>query len=639
VRTHAPPRDESLRFERIPTEVFADAETACRALAARIAGEIRHRAAEGRPYVLGLATGSTPLPLYRELIRLHRREDLSFANVVAFNLDEYYGLSRSHPESYWVFMREQLFAHLDIPEDHIHLPEGTVPRSEVYGHCAGYETAIEAAGGIDLQILGIGRSGHIGFNEPGSRPDSRTRLVTLDPVTRRDAARDFVGEENVPRHALTMGVATILDARQVVLLAWGRAKAEAVARAVEGEESDALPASFLQSHPNAAILLDPAAASELTRVRHPWRVGPVEWTPAMTGKAVAWLSSRVSKPILKLIEDDYRENSISELITERGSAYQLNIEAFNRFQHTITGWPGGKPGAGESHRPERAAPHPKRALALSPEPRDDTIGMGGTLHRLVDQGHEVTLVYLTSGDLAVPDGDALRLSRIFAELDLEQDSAPPNEKLIARVHEELGRKGPFDPDSPELRYLKGLIRREEARAASQQCGVHPSSTVFLDLPFYQNGRYRSFAPGPDDLAKVVRLLRDVRPHQVYATGYLQDPSSVPGICFDLLSQALEACRDEPWFADCRIWLYRGAEAEWEIHDIDMAVPLSPSELQNKVQGIYQHQSQRGQTPFHAESGEEIWQQAAERNKHTAALYDALGLPEYEAIEAFHRYQP
>jgi glucosamine-6-phosphate deaminase len=627
---------EAQQRERIPTQIFASADEACTRLADEVADLIRSNAGAGRPTVLGLATGSTPVRLYRQLIRRHREQGLSFKTVITFNLDEYYGLPRTHPESYWRFMHEQLFDHIDIPAENIHVPDGTVPRADVFEWCRHYEDTIRAAGGLDLQVLGIGRTGHIGFNEPGSTRDSRTRLVTLDHLTRRDAARDFLGEANVPRHAITMGVGTILDAQRIVLLAWGESKAGVIAQAVEGSPTDALPASFLQGHPRVQFLIDRAAASALTRIRYPWLVSPVEWTPALTRRAVVWLSRTVGKPVLKLLDEDYSEHGMADLLTEEGPAYGLNIRIFNELQHTITGWPGGKPNADDSRRPERALPHPKRVVVFSPEPSHDALGMGGTLRRLQDQGHEVTVVYLTSGNLAVPDEEAIMAADLLAELatsfELPQGPVP---EFAGRVRQQLLEKAAFASDSVEIRRLKALLRRGEARASLRDCGIATKQARFLDLGFYERGRYRQFAPGDADVEAVVAVLRELRPNQVFVTGDRDDPSSVSAVCFDLVQRACRATADESWYRDCRIWVYRGVETPWDAADIDMAVPLSPRELEQKTQAIFHHKSQRSQTPV-ASGLREPWQHAEQQNRGLAETYDRLGLANYEAIEAFQR---
>ncbi|MBL9219700.1 MAG: glucosamine-6-phosphate deaminase [Opitutaceae bacterium] len=623
---------ENEQRERLKCVVHPSADIASALAAAELATLIRRNNAAGRPTVLGLATGSTPVRLYRQLIRLHREEKLSFKNVVTFNLDEYHGLPRTHPESYWRFMHEQLFNHLDIPPANIHIPDGTVPRAEVFAWCRAYEEQIRAAGGLDVQILGIGRTGHIGFNEPGSGRDSRTRLVTLDALTRRDAARDFVGEANVPRHAITMGVGTILEARRILLLAWGEAKARVLADAVEKSPTDSLPASFLQGHPAVELHLDAAAASELTRLRHPWLVGTVDWTPAITRRAVVWLAQQIGKPVLKLLDEDYSEHGMADLLTEQGPAYGLNIRIFNELQHTITGWPGGKPGADDQHRPERALPAQKRVVVFSPEPSDDVLGMGGTLRRLVDQGHDVTVAYLTSGNLGVPDEEAAMAAELVIDL------AGTGTEFAQTVRRQLGAKAAYESDTPEIRQLKGVLRRGEARASLQACGLAAARARFLDLPFYEQGRYRQFRIGEADIAAVAALLREVQPHQIFATGHSADPSSVPALGFEVLRRALALAAGEAWRADCRVWLYRGPDREWEPAEIEMAVPFSPRELTQKIQAIYHHKSQRSQSPVVAAGLHESWQQAEHHNRAIAGRYDALGLAEYEAIEAFRRWR-
>lgn len=629
---------EARQRERIPVEIFPNADEASAQLANEIAALINANNAAGKPTVLGLATGSTPVRLYRQLIRMHKENGLSFQRVVTFNLDEYYGLSRTHSESYWRFMHEQLFNHIDIRAENVHVPDGLVPRAEAFAWCKRYEDQIRAAGGLDLQVLGIGRTGHIGFNEPGSSRDSRTRLVTLDSLTRRDAARDFLGESNVPRHAITMGVGTILEARKIVLLAWGEGKAEVLAEAVEGTPNESLPASLLQGHPNVRFFIDPSAASALTRARYPWLVAPVQWTPSLVRRAVVWLARKVNKPVLKLLDEDYSEHGMADLVTEQGPAYVLNIRIFNELQHTITGWPGGKPNADDSSRPERAAPHPKRVVVFSPEPSHDVLGMGGTLRRLIDQGHQVTVVYQTSGNLAVPDDEAAMAADLIGDVSSAPDVSLDAASTFAQdVRQQLSRKNAFEADTPQIRRLKGLIRRGEARASMKASGVAASQLRFLDLPFYERGRYRQFAPNVADVDAVIGVLRDIAPHQIFVTGDRDDPSSITAVCFDLVRQACRAVASEPWFRDCRVWLYRGVEMPWNAAEIDMAVPLSPRELAQKTQAIFYHRSQRSQTAVTA-GLREPWQQAEQHNRRLAETYDLLGLANYEAIEAFQRWQ-
>lgn len=624
------------QFEKVPTLIFPTATAAAAALAREVADLITARQAAGQTTVLGLATGSTPVPFYRELIRLHQQEGLSFANVITFNLDEYHGLGRDHRESYFRFMREQLFDHVDLRPENIHLPDGTVPLDKVFAHCQDYEAAIDAAGGIDLQILGIGRTGHIGFNEPGSTRDSRTRLIALDRITRQDAAADFLGEGNVPRFAITMGVGTILRARKVALMAWGENKAEIVREAVEGAETEAVSASFLQSHPDARFLVDAPASKALTRVKLPWLVSHVDWDETGTRRAVTWLALRHHKPVLKLLDEEYNENGMAELLTRHGRAYDLNIQIFNRLQHTISGWPGGKPGADDRTRPERAEPHPKRSLILAPEPQDDVLSMGATLQRLVEHGHNVHVAYMTSGDLRVGDAEASKFAKVLLETSEQFTPAGPGGHQGDWTHQvayardilaQLEAKGPFGDPGDALRRLKGLIRRGEARDALQALGLPPEHAQFLDLPFYAKGRYRQFRLEEADVAALRAVLETEKPHQIFITGHLADPNSVQGVAWRAFTTAWDHCGTAAWKDNCRIWLHRGHQKELEPHEIDMAVPISPDQLAQKLAAIQKFQSHTNPD-----------QLTGDRNRQSARTYDALGLAEYEAIEAFERWK-
>ncbi|OGX85753.1 glucosamine-6-phosphate deaminase [Hymenobacter glacialis] len=628
----------------LPACLYAGSEEASAAVAAQIADLIRARAAESRTCVLGLATGSSPTRVYEELVRLHREEGLSFQNVVSFNLDEYYPMPPDSLQSYVRFMREYLFDHVDIRPENVHVPDGTVPPEQVVAYCLDYEAQIRAAGGIDLQLLGIGRTGHIGFNEPGSGSASRTRLITLDHVTRTDAASDFYGEENVPRRALTMGVGTILEARHIVLMAWGEGKAAVVKRMVEGEVSDTVPATYLQRHPAVQVVLDEAAGAELTPCKTPWLQGlPCDWhDAALVRKAVTWLARTTTKPILKLTDEAYNENGLSELLAQSGPAYDINIRVFNELQHTITGWPGGKPDADDTYRPERAVPFPKRVLIFSPHPDDDVISMGGTLLRLVDQGHEVHVAYQTSGNIAVFDEEAIRFADFAAEYDqLFQQNDPAGEQFYQRVTNFLHAKAPGQVDSAEVQQLKGVIRRGEARAALRYAGLDPATRAhFQDLPFYETGRVRKKPLGDEDVRLTMELLNRIQPHQIYAAGDLSDPHGTHRVCLAAIFQAIQQLKASgtPWLDDCWVWLYRGAWQEWDIDQIEMAVPLSPQELTRKRRAIFKHQSQKDRPLFPGADQREFWQRSEARNRTTAKLYDELGLPEYEGIEAFVRWQ-
>jgi glucosamine-6-phosphate deaminase len=614
-------------------------------VAGEIAALIRERAARGEMAVLGLATGSTPTGVYDELIRLHREEGLSFANVVTFNLDEYHPMRPEELQSYVRFMNEHLFDHVDIDRANVHIPDGTIPRETINQFCAEYERRIRAAGGIDLQLLGIGRTGHVGFNEPGSSRDSRTRLITLDRMTRLDAASDFFGEPNVPRKAITMGVASILDAKRLILMAWGEGKAPIIRRAVEGEVTSSVAASFLQQHPNARIVLDTAAAAELTRFKSPWILGPMEafglsWDVKATRKAAIWLAEQVKKPLLKLTDEDYNEHGLQELIASRGAAYDINIEVFKSLQRTITGWPGGKPPGNPDYSGIRHASEafPKRVLVFSPHPDDDVISMGGTLIRLCDQGHEVHVAYQTSGNIAVFDDAALRHADFVAEIagafGLDESRARAAFEQLRRFAAE---KEPGEVDAPLLQQIKGIIRRTEARNAAVYSGVKPANLHFQALPFYETGRVRKKPLGEEDIRITVDLLKQVRPHQVYAAGDLSDPHGTHRVCLAAIFAALRRLEGEPWMRECEVWLYRGAWQEWDVNEIEMAVPLSPGEVQRKRVAIFKHESQKDKALFPGLDEREFWQRAEDRNHETARRLDALGLAEYQAIEGFVRW--
>ena len=635
-----------LRREHIPTQILASAKDVSLTIARTIAEVIRQKAALGQNAVLGLPTGSTPVGVYAELVRMHQHEGMSFKNVLSFNLDEYYPMSRAALQSYYRFMHEHLFNHIDIPKENVHIPDGTLAEDQVAEFCAAYEKALADAGGLDLQLLGIGRTGHVGFNEPGSGRDSRTRLITLDKVTRRDAASDFFGEQYVPRRAITMGVGTILTARRILLMAFGEGKANVVAQAIEGPVTESVAASFLQEHPNTTIFLDEAAAAKLTRCRSPWLLGSVQWDRKLIRKAVLWLAHTVQKPILKLTDEDYNEHGLQDLVAihgPEGGAYQINIDVFRTLQETITGWPGGKPDhlkrPGDIHRPTDSI-FPKRVLVFSPHPDDDAISMGGTLIRLVDQGHEVHVAYQTSGNIAVFDADAMRFTDFATDyMKLFHLNNAAGEQLERDIETSLKNKLPGQVDSPQLQQVKTLIRRGEARAAGRECGIPVERLHFLDMPFYETGTIRKKPIGEEDIRIVQNLLESLKPHQIYAAGDLSDPHGTHRVCLAAIYAALDRVRLQPWFKDSEVWLYRGAWQEWEPEQIEMAVPLSPLELMRKRLAIFKHQSQKDKAMFPGHDDREFWQRAEERNHQTAALYRQLGLAEYEAIEGFVRYHP
>ena len=639
------PLDASPGQPRLPVTVYADGHAASVAVARQIAELIREKAQRGEQAVLGLATGSTPQDVYSELVRMHAQDGLSFKNVVTFNLDEYWPMRPEALQSYRRFMAEHLFDHVDIDPTNVHIPDGTLEQGRIAAFCEAYERRIRDAGGIDLQLLGIGRTGHVGFNEPGSSRSSRTRLITLDKVTRLDAASDFFGEWNVPRQALTMGVGAILDARRLTLLAFGEAKAAIIRRAVEGEISSAVAASFLQQHPCAEFALDPAAAGELTPVKTPWLLGPLEqygrsWDGPTTRRAVLWLAEKLGKPILKLVEEDYNEHGLSELLSKRGKAYHVNIEVFKTLRDTITGWPGGKPG-----RPRRdgcADVFPKRVVVFSPHPDDDVISMGGTLIRLCEQGHEVHVAYQTSGNIAVWDDEAVRhvdfVSEFCDAFELRGESDA--DRIEQDVLAFLAAKLPGEVDTPAVQRIKSIIRRTEARSAARYSGVPAENIHFLDMPFYETGRVKKKPLSEVDIRLIVDLLERVRPQQVYAAGDLSDPHGTHRVCLAAIEQAVERLKDADWLRACELWHYRGAWQEWEPHAIDLAVPLSPDEVERKRTAVFKHESQKDKALFPGPwDMREFWKRAEDRNAATAQLYDQLGLPEYQAIEAFVLVKP
>ncbi|MEQ8209142.1 MAG: glucosamine-6-phosphate deaminase [Lacipirellulaceae bacterium] len=634
--------NEGAELEKISCHVFQNAKNASTYVAAQIADLIRSRTEQGEMCVLGLATGSTPVSVYDELVRLHQEEGLSFRNVITFNLDEYFPMQPEELQSYVRFMNEHLFDRVDIQKENAHVPDGTLDESEVADYCRDYEQAIIDAGGIDIQLLGIGRTGHIGFNEPGSGRESRTRLITLDKVTRRDAASDFFGEEHVPKRAITMGVGTILEARQIYLLAFGEGKAPVVAQAIEGEVSKSIAASFLQEHANAKIVLDDAAAEQLTRYRCPWVLGPCDWDEALIRKAVIWLSQHLQKPILKLTVEDYNEEDLQELLAKYGTAYDINLKVFRHLQSTITGWPGGKPAHARlpGDRPrEHDDIFPKRVLVFSPHPDDDVISMGGTLGRLADQGHEVHVAYQTSGNIAVFDDDVRRQADLIS--DFKDAFEIPDEKvseILNGIQEALANKSPGQVDSDAVQEVKGLIRRGEARAGARVCGVPAERLHFLDMPFYETGRVRKKPLGEEDIQIIVNLLQELKPHQVYAAGDLSDPHGTHRTCLKAILQACDRVQQESWYEVCDVWLYRGAWQEWSPHQIEMSVPLSPDEMLRKRNAIFKHESQKDRALFPGPDPREFWQRAEDRNHKTAHVYDALGLAEYEAIEGFVRWK-
>ncbi len=631
---------EETRFEKVPVKVYPNQNAASVDVAHRIASIITNKQAKGETAVLGLATGATPVKVYQELVRLHKEEGLSFKNVVTFNLDEYYPMQPTIDQSYVAFMKKHLFDHIDIPKENINIPDGTLAPEEVQAYCEAYEQKISGLGGLDIQILGIGRTGHIGFNEPGSAPNSGTRLVTLDDLTRRDASRDFGGKENVPTKAITMGVGTIFKAKEIILMAWNEKKADIVKKAVEGEISPEIPATYLQLSDHIEFILDQDAACMLTRFDTPWLTRDVVWSESLTKKAVVWLSLKLGKAILKLTDDDYNNNGMAELVTEQGPAYNINIKIFNDLQRTITGWPGGKPNVDDSNRPERAEPARKNAILFSPHPDDDVISMGGTFIRLADQGHNVHVAYQTSGNTAVWDDDVLRYLEFVQDFAVAiDDDKGLTSKIYTEAREFFKTKKPNQVDPEIIRTVKGLIRKGEAIAGARFVGLPDENIHFQNLPFYDRSKFSKEVSFEDDIQQTMELLRQVKPHQVFAAGDFADPHGTHKVCFDIILEALLRLREtDEWTKDCWLWLYRGAWHEYPIHEIEMAVPLSPQEVKRKRLAIFKHQSQKDVPVFPGDDPREFWVRAEDRTSETAELYHRLGLADYEAIEAFVRWK-
>ena len=623
---------EDTRFEKIHNVTYKSSLEASNLVAQEIANLIRDKERENKKCVLGLATGSSPIKVYEELIRLHNEEGLSFENVITFNVDEYFPMDKSNIQSYFYFMHEHLFNHVNILPENIHIPDGNTSIDNLYQYCIDYEMKIKAAGGLDFQLLGIGRTGHIGFNEPGSHLNSGTRIITLNHITRIDAAPSFLGIENVPRKAITMGIGTVRDAKRIVLLAWGSNKSGIIKETIEGEISTAVPATYLQQHNNTTFVMDEDASSELTRIKTPWLVKSCVWNNNLKLKAVTWLSNLLDKPILKLTDKNYNDNGMSGLLTEEGTAYDLNIKMFNKLQHTITGWPGGKPFSDDSNRPERATPARKRVLIFSPHPDDDVISMGGTFDRLVAQGHEVHVAYQTSGNIAVSDEEALKfaeISKIF-----NTDSKQVND-VIDFIN---SKKGNDVIDSLEVRKLKGEIRKSESLGATRYFNVPDENIHFLNLPFYETGTIKKGNLSQDDIAIMISIIDAVKPHQIYAAGDLADPHGTHKVCLDSLFAALEEMKTgKEYMKDCWVWLYRGAWHEWDSHEIEMAVPMSPDQVLRKRHAIFYHQSQKDGVMFQGDDSREFWVRVEDRNRLTAKKYNDLGLTDYAAIEAFKRY--
>ncbi|HMU46041.1 MAG TPA: glucosamine-6-phosphate deaminase [Chitinophagaceae bacterium] len=632
--------DLSDSFEKIPVKIYPDLKKGSVFAAHQIASLIRDKQKKKEKCVLGLATGSTPKTLYFELVRMHREEKLSFKNVITFNLDEYYPIENDALQSYHRYMKTHLFDHIDIDPKNIHIPNGETPKENIKEHCRQYEKMIEDAGGIDLQILGIGNNGHIGFNEPGSGIYSKTRLITLDNSTRIANAYEFANISQVPRLAITMGISTILKSKKIILMAWGTSKAPVVKNAVEDDDTEHVPASLLQNHDDVTFIVDENAASELTRFKSPWLTGECEWTPRMIKKAVVNMALKLKKPVLSLTNTDYNEYGLSDLLVEKGDAYEINLQVYYMLRDSITGWPGGKP-TPLPNPPERMKPYPKRCLIFSPHPDDDIISMGGTFQRLHDQEHEVHVGYQTSGNIAVTDEFVTRyLDFAVGFEEIAGIDTKKSGKILENARKFLARKRSNQVDTKLIRSIKGLIRRGEAKATCRYVGIPDDNIHFLDLPFYETGTIEKKPMSEKDIKITIELLRSIKPHQVYCAGDFADPHGTHIVCFDIVLEALrriKAAGDE-WINDCWLWLYKGAWQEWNIEEIEMAIPMSPDQVLQKRFGIFIHQSQKDMVPFQGSDSREFWQRAEERNAHTAGLYADLGLTHYAAMEAFVRWQ-
>lgn len=636
-------RSEITRNEKLTTDIYPKVDDGAAAIATAIENEIKAKQQLGKYCVLGLGTGQSLIPVFDELVRKHQEENLSFKNVVVFNAYEYFPLKSGSALSSLHQLKENFLDKIDIPAQNIYSPDGSVAQDQVQQQCRLYEERIDTFGGIDIMLLGVGRMGNIATNEPGSTLSSRSRLILLDATSREEMTMSFGGQEAVPPCSITLGIANILAARKIYLAAWGEEKADIIRQAVEGGMTDAIPATYLQTHNDCNVVIDLAAAGKLTRIIHPWLVASCKWTDKLTRAALVWLCGVTKKPILKLTNKDYNENGLSELLALYGSAYQCNIKIFNDLQHTITGWPGGKPNADDTHRPERANPYPKRVIVFSPHPDDDVISMGGTIQHLVKQGHDVHVAYQTSGNIAVNDEEVTRFmhftngfNQIFND---EKDETIKT--LYAKIKKFLAEKKEGDIDIPEVRQIKGLIRRGEARTACTFNNIPLDHVHFLDLPFYESGKIEKLPMSEADVNIVRKLIADVQPHMIFVAGDLADPHGTHRKCTDAVFAAVdeEKKAKAAWLDDCRIWMYRGAWAEWEIENIEMCVPMSPEELRAKRNSILKHSSQMESAPFLGNDERLFWQRAEDRNRGTAKLYDDLGLACYEAMEAFVQYHP
>ncbi|MCK9311331.1 MAG: glucosamine-6-phosphate deaminase [Bacteroidales bacterium] len=628
------------RFERLRTNIYKDSVVGAHYIAKNIANLIRGKAEKGEQCVLGLSGGFSTLGVYENLAKMHLEEGLSFENVVVFNVSEFFPIIDDERHSNTKLLHHHLLDKVNIKPENFFTPDSTLNRSTLADFCHDYEELIEQHGGLDLVMASVGLVGNIAYNEPGSQTSTFTRLMLLDEVSQNDLNKYYSSSSEVPNSAITIGIGTILNAKQVVLVAWGEQKSAILKEVIEGHMNDKVPASFLQLHKNAVAFIDLDAAQQLTRLSHPWMVGHCEWTDMLIRRAIVWLCAETGKPILKLTNKDYNQHSLDELLALYGSAYNVNIKIFNDLQHTITGWPGGKPDTDDTNRPERAKPFPKRVLIFSPHPDDDVISMGGTFQRLVDQHHDVHVAYETSGNIAVGDEEVIRSLSLMQLILNKYDEK--NKDLKQKYAEMLyflkDVKKPGDIDTADVLYFKARLRQEEARSADRFMGVKPENVHFLELPFYETGTVKKGKLTEADINIVIDLLKSVKPDQIFVAGDLADPHGTHKVCLDAALAGIYELKNEPWVKECRIWMYRGAWAEWEIDRIEMAVPMSPEQLRSKRNSILKHQSQMESAPFLGNDERLFWQRAEDRNQTTAALYNNLGLASYEAIEAFVEYK-
>lgn len=628
------------RFEQLPVAIYESQQRAGQKIGNEIIRLMKDKNAKGENFVLGLSGGTSPLPVCNYLAKIHAEEGVSFEKMVVFVTYEYYPIE---PDAFSniKFLTENFFSKVDIHPENIVALDASVQKDLISEMCEAFEDNIAKHGGIDYLLMGMGSKGNLGFNMPGSNLHSETRLVMLDGGSRRDIVSHYTSLDKVPVSAITMGVGTMMQAKQITLVAWGEQKADRVKRMIEGPVTDTVPASYLQTHGEATVYVDLSAATNLTRFSHPWLVTNCDWDNKLIRRAIVWLCGVVNKPILKLTNKDYTTNGLGELITLYGSAYNVNIKIFNDLQHTITGWPGGKPDADDTYRPERANPYPKRVLIFSPHPDDDVISMGGTFQRLVSQGHEVHVAYQTSGNIAVGDEEVIRYVSVMKHaLDkFDKQNTALLDKYDEMLHFLMNEKTKDDSDTPDIMYIKGRIRREEATSADRYIGLNEDHVHFLDLPFYETGKVQKNPISETDVTIVKEFIESIKPHQIYVAGDLADPHGTHKVCLDAILAAIDIMKNDDWYQDCRVWMYRGAWMEWGIDHIEMAVPLSPEELRQKRNAILRHQSQMESAPFLGDDERLFWQRSEERNKTTADMYWKLGLASYEAIEAFVEYHP